>query len=150
MKYALVLLLPLWLGCARSESAVPIEFGKDHCAYSNDPITDIRFGGEVQLRDGSVHKFMSIECLAGFLLANGVDTDDMAGLWVVDFHLSRQLVPVDQVRFIHTQLRSSPNGLGFLAVGDLRVLDNVHFAYGGEIIEWSDVLSRVAQAWSLQ
>lgn len=124
-----------------------IDFGVDRCAYCDQVIADVRFGAELQTRDGTVYKFMSTECMAGFLLAGAVPRDEVTGMWVVDFSHGRRLIDVKEAHFVRSQSRPSPNGLNIIPVRDQLRAVNLHFAYGGEIIDFDRVLAVVAEAW---
>lgn len=124
-----------------------IDFGVDRCAYCDQVIVDVRFGAELQTRDGTVYKFMSTECMAGFLLEGRVAREEIAGMWVVDFSHGRRLIDVKEAHFVRSQSRPSPNGLNIIPVRDQLRAVNLHFAYGGEIIDFDRVLAVVAEAW---
>jgi copper chaperone NosL len=125
-----------------------IEFGVDRCAYCDQVIVDVRFGAELQTRDGTVYKFMSTECMAGFLLEGRVAREEIAGMWVVDFSHGNRLIDVKEAHFVRSQSRPSPNGLNIIPVRDQLRAVNLHFAYGGEIIDFDRVLAVVAEAWN--
>lgn len=118
------------------------------CAYCGAPDT-VRYGGEVTMADGRTHRFMSVECLAGFLLREAPEPSAVRSVRVVDFSHGRKLIDARSAIYLRSPNRPSPMGLNLLAVESPRVADNLHFAYGGELLDWEAVLAAVAREWSL-
>lgn len=127
----------------------PIRYGVDRCAYCDRPIEDERFGGELRTRDGTVYKFLSVECLAGFLLEKRVADEEIAGIWVVDFSQGTRLIEAREARYVRSERRPSPSGLNILPVRDQLRAVNLHFAFGGEILDFDQVLALVAETWKV-
>jgi copper chaperone NosL len=148
-------LSPLLASCARQAPAAGADAGAEWatagepCAYCDGVIADERFGGELVTRHGAVYRFMSIECLAGFVLEGRVAAGDVATMRVVDYNHGEALIDVGTALFVRSAFRQSPNGLSLLATSDEKVARNLHFFFGGERLAWDGVLAYVRQAWSL-
>jgi copper chaperone NosL len=138
-------------GVRAAEAAVP-EFAADTpaCDYCTGTIPAERFGGQVTTEDGRVFRFMSVECLAGFLLEERVDPRTIRSVQVVDYNHGERLIDAGSARYVRSQFRSSPNGLRLLATESERVAANLHYFFGGERLAWEGVLATVRDAWQLE
>lgn len=132
------------------QNSVDIEYGSDICSFSGDPIETVRYGGKITLDNGDEHKFMSVECVAGFIL-NRDDKSDIVAIQIVDFAHGQQYLPVDQLVFLRSNLRPSPNGLFLTAIdrSNSRMVDYIYDAYPGEYLEWDEVLDLVSREWNI-
>jgi hypothetical protein len=131
-------------------SAVP-EFAPDRtpCDFCEGIIPGERFGGEVTTAGGEVFRFMSVECLAGFLLAGRVASDELRSVRVVDYNHGERLIDARSARYLRSQFLTSPSGLGLLATETDRIAGNLHYFFGGERIDWEAVLELVGREWEL-
>jgi copper chaperone NosL len=133
-----------------ADAAVP-EFAPDlpPCAYCEGTIPESRFGGQVTTADGTVFRFMSVECLAAFLLEERVPEGEIRAIQVVDYNRGEALIDAASARYLRSQFLDSPNGLGLLATETEKVAANLHYFFGGERIGWDEVLATVRDAWKL-
>ncbi len=122
----------LWSGCQAAPR--PLVAGTDACEYCRMTISDVRFGGEIQLATGRIHTFDAIECLASYYL--DATRSDVKGVWVSDF-TTRTLVPVDSATFVSGGL-NSPMGRSLVAFGTPG--DAQTNLRGGRLLRWPDVL----------
>lgn len=132
------------------QNSVDIEYGSDICSFSGDLIETVRYGGKIILNNGDEHKFMSVECVAGFIL-NMEDNSDIDSVQIVDFAHGQKYLPVDQLVFLRSTLRPSPNGMFLTAIdrSNTRMVDYIYDAYPGEYLEWDEVLDIVSREWNI-
>jgi copper chaperone NosL len=151
----MIALLVLVAGCSPDqagaemrETAAAFPAGAP-CAYCEGTIPEARFGGEVVTTDGEVYHFMSVECLAGFLLAARVVPERIASVKVVDYSNGERLIDAASAKYVRMQFEKSPNGLNLAAVETERVAGTLHYFHGGEQMDWPRVLEYVSQEWGL-
>lgn len=137
--------------CARAEATSEVrEFpAGEACAYCDGVIGEERFGGELTTRGGDVYRFMSTECMAGFVVAGRVAPEDIRTLKVVDYNHGERLIDAETALFVRSDTRKSPNGLGLLASDEEKIAANLHFFFGGTRLDWTGVLELVRKEWSL-
>jgi copper chaperone NosL len=119
------------------------------CAYCGGEIPAERFGAEVTTRAGEVYRFMSVECLAGFVAAGTIESADVRSMRVVDYNDGRRLIDAESALYVRSDQRRSPNGLNLLASDSEKVAHNLHFFFGGERLTWLQVVDFVRVEWSL-
>ena len=159
MTLAILLAASLGQGCAGDRPAqqagsTPVEtlpFGEHDCPHCGEMVDEVRYGGELVTAGGDTVRFRSAECLAGYLLEEGIDRGSVRSLKVVDFNHGRRLIPAETAVYVHSQYRSSPHGLNLLALpaDNPELAFNVNFAWGGEILTWEEVLDLVRREWQL-
>jgi copper chaperone NosL len=131
--------LPL-SGCAPKEP-VPIRIGEESCAECLMTVSDARYATELITKKGKVYFFDSVECLAGFYLDQ--NADDVASMWVTDFHTQARLIPVDKAFFLRSKDLRSPMGMNLTAFGDGITPETILNSFIGEILDWPEVLALV-------
>ena len=119
------------------------------CDYCEGTIPAARFGGQVTTADGRVFRFMSVECLAGFLVEEKVPASRIRSVQVVDYNQGEALIYARTARYLRSQFLTSPNGIGLLATETDKVAGNLHYFFGGERIGWDEVLATVRAEWKL-
>lgn len=150
-----------YMGCTQEQAAelrnVKIEraadaisYGSDICAFTNKPIEVVRYGGRIEMKNGEVLNFMSSECLAGYYLGIN-DKSAVSSIKAVDFAHGEKLLPVDDLVFLNSQLRPSPNGMFLTAVdaSNEKMKSYIYNAYPGPYLEWDEVLELVRKEWDL-
>jgi len=127
-----------------------INYGVDICEFEKKPIEVVRYGGRIELENGELLNFMSVECLAGFYL-NFDDRNEIKSVKAVDFAHGEKLLPVNEMKFLHSTLRPSPNGMFLTAVdaSNERMITYIYDAYPGPYLEWDEVLELVRNEWDL-
>ncbi len=132
------------------QNEVDIEYGSDICSFTGEPIETVRYGGKVIMENGEEHKFMSVECVAGFVLSLE-NSSDIASVQIVDFAHGQKFLPVDDLIYLQSQLRPSPNGMYLTAVdkSNTRMVEYIYDAYPGNYLEWNEVLALVSREWDL-
>ncbi len=132
--------------CQKKElSPVPINYGQDECAYCRMKITDPRYGSELLLKTGKAYKFDSVECLAAFYMEYK-DKNKIHSLWVPDF-LTKEFIPAEKALYLRAKDLPSPMGLNLSAFKNKQELEKVKQKYGGEILNWQQVLHLVQKEW---
>ena len=147
-KIFLLLVAPAFLllvSCEREVKPVPINYGQDECEYCRMKITDPRYGSELLLKTGKAYKFDSIECLAAYYIENK-DKNKIHSLWVPDF-LTKQFIPAEKAYYLHTKNLPSPMGMNLSAFKNIQELEKVKKQYGGEVLNWEQVLNLVKKEW---
>jgi len=127
-----------------------LAFGSAECVFTGETIETVRYGGRIEMRDGQQLDFMSVECLAGYYLGLK-DQDDVALIQVVDFTHGKRLLNVDEMTFLHSKLRPSPNGLFLTAIeaADNKMVNYIYNAYSGPLLSWEEVLELVRDEWGI-
>jgi copper chaperone NosL len=127
------------------------EFAPDgvSCDYCDGVIPAERFGGQLTTTAGVTYRFMSVECLAGFVLSGRVTEKEVASISVVDYAHGERLIDARSALFVRSEQRRSPNGLNLLASDTEVVARNLHFFFGGSRLDWNGVLALVGKEWSL-
>ncbi len=131
-------------------NSVDIDYGTDICSFTNKPIETVRYGGKITLMNGDVHKFMSVECTAGFYLGMD-DKSTVKQIEIVDFAHGQQYLPVEALVFLQSKLRPSPNGLFLTAIdnSNRKMKEYIYDAYPGTFMSWEEVLGLVQEEWDL-
>jgi copper chaperone NosL len=119
------------------------------CAYCAGIIEQARFGGQLTTIDGQTYRFMSVECLAGFIVEGRVPAGHVASVQVVDYSHGERLIDAETAHYVRMQFERSPNGLNLAAVETERVAGTLHYFHGGERMKWPKVLEFVRQEWGL-
>ncbi|NPA17121.1 nitrous oxide reductase accessory protein NosL [Persephonella sp.] len=150
IKAFLVLMAPAFfiismVSCEKAVQPVPINYGQDECEYCRMKITDPRYGSELLLKTGKAYKFDSIECLAAYYIENK-DRLKIHSLWVPDF-LTKKFIPAETAIYLHSKDLPSPMGLNLSAFKTRDELEKVKQKYGGEILNWEQVLQLVKKEW---
>ncbi|MFU8811488.1 MAG: hypothetical protein ACNA78_00900 [Balneolaceae bacterium] len=160
LKIGIVMSL-LMLSCAGEQeqeetvfiytNEVDIRYGNDHCSFTGDAITTVRYGGKIAMNNGTEHKFMSVECMAGYYLGMQ-EKAEIKTMETVDFAHGQKFIPVEKAVYLKSSLRPSPNGLNLTAVddGNEKMKQYIYDAYPGEYLSWNEVLDHVKAEWNLQ
>lgn len=121
-------------GC--SQSAQPIEYGKDNCHFCQMKIMDPKFGSEAITQKGRIYKFDSSECLLRYL--NGSDQQH-SHLLVTPFNDPKHLVDATSSWFLVSKNMPSPMGgnlNAFNSEDDARAFMQKN---GGDVFNWEGV-----------
>jgi copper chaperone NosL len=153
---AVLALLVVVSGCGRaaSEAAGQVsaaDFAPEGgpCSFCDGQIPAERFGGELVTDDGTRYRFMSVECLAGFVASGRVPAEAIRSMHVVDYNDGERLIDAATALYVRSDQRRSPNGLNLLASDSEKIARNLHFFFGGTRLGWVDVLELVREEWSL-
>lgn len=128
-----------------SKEPVPINYGKDNCEYCLMSIIENKFGTELITKKGKIYKFDSIECLAAF--ENEFDTDEVDSKWVTNFSGSHRLIKHSDAYFLLSKQLKSPMGLFLSAYSSKEELETVKSEFGGDEINWSELVDYVKTKW---
>lgn len=124
-------------------------YGQDQDPFCGGEVEEVRWGGELQTRDGEVLRFRSVECLAAFLLEGRVPDSEVERIRVVDFPSGWKLIDLEEATFLQTPNLSSPDRLNLMAIQEDRMIRNLHDAYTGRLMGWDEVLGFVGSEWNL-
>lgn len=127
-----------------------IDYHSDVCEFTGEEIEVVRYGGRMEMENGDEFNFMSAECLAGYYL-NLSDASQVKSLKAVDFKDGKRLLDVEDLVFLQSSLRPSPNNMNLTAIdaSDEKMINNIYDAYPGEIMDWEEVLELVEDEWNL-
>jgi copper chaperone NosL len=132
-------------GCG-PDRPVPIVVGEDVCDHCVMAIQEPRFAAEAITGRGRVHRFDSIECLAGWVLERSDPDAPLAGttLWVTDMRAPGDWIRVEEALFLRSPAVPSPMGmhLGAMAAA-APAAERSQIAPGAETLGWEDVLGLV-------
>ena len=165
-KYIAILLLSVYAltACAQDKSTQTeqesvkinmdvekINYNSDVCAFTSDTIKTVRYGGRIELNDGTIYNFKSAEGTAAFYLEME-DTSKVKSIKVTDFAHGVQLLPVHELKFLRSPLRPSPDGLFLTAVDatNEKMLTYIYEAYPGKYLSWDEVLDVVLAEMDLE
>jgi copper chaperone NosL len=152
---AALMAVALLAGCGtRAADAAAVEEVPEFPAgalrdYCDGVIPETRFGGELETRDGRTFRFMSTECLAGFVAEGRVPAADVAAMRVVDYGHGERLIDAADAHYVRMEWASSPSGLNVAAVSTEKVAGTLHYFFGGERMTWAEVVALVAAEWEL-
>lgn len=140
------------LGCSDSSNTSsdavikPVSLEKKTCEFCLQEIRSARYGGEITGQNGERLRFRSIECLAGFVVSQNIQSTK--NIRVINFIDATTLLTVEKAIFIDSPNLGSPNGMNFAALDRTNpdMMEKIERAYPGEFIEWPDVVSRVVQS----
>jgi nitrous oxidase accessory protein len=130
-------------GCGEPAPS-PIAFGEDRGEHCGMTIADERYGAELVTVRGKVHKFDSVECLAGFRLAME-DSGEIHSMWVTDFSAPPTLIRVEDAFFLESRDLRSPMGANLTAFGPGMTRQAALHSFFGRILEWDEVLTLVGE-----
>lgn len=111
----LMLVVTVLLLAACSSAPPEIAIDLDECRFCRMIISDARFAAAAETSTGRTVRFDSIECLAGWVLAE----DQLPrAVWVTDASRPGTLVPAAEARYSRDGKISSPMGMGWIAMVD--------------------------------
>lgn len=128
-----------------------LNYGVDVCAYTGDVINTTRYGGQMIFKNGDRLSFKSVEATAAYFLQLS-DPSNVESLMIVDFAHGKQLMPVNDLKYLRSPLRPSPDGLFLTAVdaSNTRMLGFIYDAYPGTYLTWNEVLNVVSNEMDIQ
>ncbi len=126
--------------CGPGEAA-PIAWGEDVCEHCVMAIDEPAFAAEFVTAKGKVHRFDSIECLAGWLLTRDGSELENGEIWVTDFGAPGTWLRLDDARFVRDSGLRSPMGMGLAAMSRTSVARDL--LPGAEELDWPAVLRLV-------
>jgi len=134
-----VAMLPVLAACEPGPQ--PIAYGEDTCDQCVMGISDTRFGSEIVTATGKIHRFDSVECLASFAME--MDQANIHSIWVTDFNQPEVLVRATEAVFLAGGELNSPMGMSLLAFPSREQSEPIRTTFGGDLIEWPELLERV-------
>jgi copper chaperone NosL len=134
-----VLLLSATLLSSCSTEPVPIRIGKDNCDFCKMTITDKRFGAEVVTKKSKIYKFDDEHCVIQFLKAGTVASEDVAGVYFVDFTSPNALIDAKKAFFLQSPEFKSPMNGNIAAFSHEDSLVKTLPKFYGNAITWEDM-----------
>lgn len=139
-----ILSASILMGCEPEPQ--PIRYGSDECAYCRMIITDAEFASQIVNNQAKAYKFDSVECMAAYDISNE-NSENVHSRWVPDFNNMDEWLEAESAVYLHSESLRSPMGLFISAYADRATAEEMRSEYGGDIIEYSDVLELVKQEW---
>jgi len=133
------LLLPLLLLTACSKQPVPINYGKDVCAYCKMTITDARFASELVTKKGKNYKFDSIECLIHFLREGSLKQEDIQLFLVSDFKSPKNLIDATSAWYLISTDIQSPMGANLASFSRKEDAEKFKTEHSGTVFSWKEI-----------
>jgi copper chaperone NosL len=130
----------LFYGCGAEPQ--PIAYGEDQCSYCSMTIVDRQHAAEAVTLKGRVYKFDAIECLVGYVEAEGGDSA-FAHLLVTDYADPGELVDAPTSTYLISPNIPSPMGAYLSAFADETAAQHVQRAKGGDLYDWEGVKERL-------
>ena len=118
--------------------------------YCGGTIGEIRFGGELVTTDGDTFRFLSTECMAGFVAENGIANGQVRSMKVVEYTHGSRLIDAREARFVRSEQHSSPSGLDILATDRELIAYNLRRFFGGDELSWDEVVELVRHEWDIR
>lgn len=140
-------MLCLGMVAACTPAPEPLVLGQDACSHCKMTIMDKKYGAELLTAKGKVYKFDAIECLAAFQNSGTIPADQVHALLVVDFNNPDRFVRVEEARFLVSEKLHSPMSMNFAAFMDQSAAENAQETFGGEILDWQEILQHVRRQW---
>lgn len=119
----------------------PIAWGEDVCDRCHMVITDPRFAAELVTARGMVHPFDDIGGLVLWFRDSGLDSADVAGIWVYDSRTPETMLPADRAVFVRSPALRTPMASGLAAVASRAAADSLVAEAGGTVLDWAQVLT---------
>ncbi len=126
-----------------SASPEPIEYGSDGCAHCKMIISDKKYGAELVTSKGKIYKFDSAECLADFLSEEKLLKENIHSILVTNFQPPNEFLNAEKAYYLKNEKFHSPMGMNILAVKHESIIKNMMTKFGGEQLEWRDVIKLV-------
>lgn len=142
-KYFLLVIIILFVNCSKSPE--PIKYGHDSCENCRMLITDHKYGSELITSKGRIYKFDSIECLADYSIK--LENSVIGSMWVTNFSNPHELINVNTAIFLKSENLRSPMGLNLSAFSSYPEMENIKKQYGGDKIQWNDLVNYVTKKW---
>lgn len=122
-----------------STEPVPIRIGKDNCDFCKMTISDKRFGAEIVTKKSKVYKFDDSHCVLRFLKESDIKSQDIAGIYFVDFNSPHNLIDANKAFFLQSPNLKSPMNGNIAAFSRQDSLENSLPKFYGNSITWEDM-----------
>ncbi len=140
-----LIIVVVLVGCAPSPE--PIDYGVDTCIYCKMLITERQYGAVLVTQKGKVYKYDSVECMAAAYLQQHLPHEEIHSLWTVRFDEPGTLIRATDAVFLHSPNLRSPMGLNVSAYSTRAFAEQTQARYGGDLIDWKNVLHLVEGEW---
>ncbi|WP_266203002.1 nitrous oxide reductase accessory protein NosL [Pontibacter kalidii] len=138
---SLLFILVFLTGC--SVEPRPIPYGEANCAHCNMTVTDNRYGAELVNDKGKPYYFDSAECLAAYVAEQPEVGEKAAYLLVTDYLNPNELIDAHSAHFLQSEALPSPMGMNLTAVKDEAAATQMQQEYGGQLLDWNQVVLAV-------
>jgi hypothetical protein len=118
------------------------------CDYCDGVIPETRFGGELETRDGRTFRFMSAECLAGFVAEGACRRQTSRGAGG-GLRARRAADRRGGCALRADAVGEQPQRPRTWRVSTEKVAGTLHYFFGGERMTWAEVVALVAAEWEL-
>lgn len=132
------LLLVIGLQSCSANGPKPIKYGKDQCVYCKMTISDARFGTQLLTKKGRAYNFDDVSCMVAFSKEGQVAPEEIANLYVPDYH-TKKLYPVTALFFLKSEQLKSPMRGDIAAFKNESDLKHMQEKLGGEQLSWEQI-----------
>lgn len=134
-----LLLLPLFfLTACSSNEAQPIKLNVDACDFCKMPISDGKFGAEIQTQKGRYYKFDDISCLLNYCQEH--ESTKIKSYFVHDYTQNNKLIDATKAFYIKGGEINSPMHGNIAAFTTLLEAQNFGNKLKARTISWNEIL----------
>ncbi len=127
----------LIMGC--TPHPVPIQVGKDACAYCKMNLSDLKFSCEMVTEKGRVYLFDDLCCLVNYLRENKIDPGK-SSFYISDFSNPLSLCRSSSAVYLNSENIRGPMGGSLCGFGNLDSAKFYRTKLGGSLSEWNAII----------
>lgn len=136
---ATILLIPIFfLTACGSNEPKPIKLNVDACEFCKMPISDGKFGAEIQTQKGRYYMFDDISCLVKYCEEN--ETTKVSGYFVHDYSKNNQLIDATSAFYISGGDINSPMHGNIAAFSTQADALNFGDKLKAKAVKWNEIL----------
>lgn len=137
----------LFMATACADGPRTVHIGSDNCDHCHMTISQEAFAAQLITDRGRAYLFDSVECMAEFLSqGETVTRDQVRSLWVTDFAAPGSWVRAEDATYLRSEQLRSPMGMGLSAYATDEGSRESRSEFGGEMMDWEQVLRLVAES----
>lgn len=137
-KAALLLIPVFFLAACGNNEPKPIKLNVDACEFCKMPISDGKFGAEIQTQKGRYYMFDDISCLVKYCEEN--ETTKVSGYFVHDYSKNNQLIDATTAFYISGGDINSPMHGNIAAFSTQADAVNFGDKLKAKAIKWNEIL----------
>jgi copper chaperone NosL len=137
-KAALLLVPIFFLTACGSNEAQPIRLNIDACEFCKMPVSDGKFGTEIQTQKGRFYMFDDISCLVNYCEEN--EATKVKSYYVHDYTQNNQLIDATKAFYIKGGAINSPMHGNIAAFATFSDAQNFGDKLKAQAISWNEIL----------
>lgn len=127
-------------------SPQPINYGEDVCDFCRMTIVDQQHAAQLVTRKGRAYKYDAIECMINDL--KRWESGELEHYLVSDFKNPGVLTDAKEASYLISEDIPSPMGANLSAFADEASLKKTFDSVGGQMLQWSQLLSELGKVHS--